>query len=543
MKKRPTRQQGYFLVLAVIFIMIMGVLGSLIAYNQSEQASISADQYHGLQAFYLAESGLEIATRYLNRPGIIATPSRIACGSVAGYSQLTNATLGDGTFTATTVNSSPVFATSLLASGVSASATSITANSTSGFAPTGTLTIDMEVMNYAAISGNAFIGVTRGVAGTSALSHASGAGIGQYQCSLNVQAGIPSIASPKYWRQLERNVHLQYGWAIADAQSNNFTVINWNRSSELNWTSSLVSGGSSAANLNAISMLSEADGWAVADRAASSFIFLRWNGSSWVLNAISGSCSGQHLLGVSMTSSAEGYAVGARYRPDCGSGQRRYTVMRWNGSVWSLLTPTSSPSIPADNNSNQNLNAVHVVDTSGNGYANLGFTVGDSCTILRYNGSTWTADTCPGNKDLLGVFTVSASEAWAVGATGTILRWNGSSWSSFSSPVTSNIQSIAMYDSNGDGLADFGIAAGNSGRVLVYNGSSWSAVDLGSQTLYAVDLFNENDAWVGGASGTLYHWDGNTWTNFTSGTSKAINAIGLVHAGNKVTSIWRQIFH
>src|SRR3990167_38335 len=105
------RQQGYFLILSVIFILVIGVMGSIIAYILANSAPISVAEKNGLGAFYIAESGIEIGTRLLTLPTLSGTPSRLTCGSITGTSSITNAAMDNGMFTISTFNSSPVYAT------------------------------------------------------------------------------------------------------------------------------------------------------------------------------------------------------------------------------------------------------------------------------------------------------------------------------------------------------------------------------------------------------------------------------------------------
>jgi Tfp pilus assembly protein PilX len=442
MKQRSrqfNKQSGFLLIIAVIMIMVMGIMGLVIAYMMSGRSMLGGLQYEGLNAFYLTESGLEIGTRLLTMPSVSGTPSRITCSGVTGNAAITDAALNDGTFTITTTNSSPVYAASALSSSITAASGSITVSSASGFAPSGRLMIEKEAVDYVSKSGNTFSLITRGVGGTLAASHGSGAPVSQYQCSIDVQGGIPSIAAPRASRELQWNIPLQDGWLVGTRSGSNFFFSNWNRLAGITWTDNTVSGSSATrANLNGVSMISNVYGWAAGDMANNAFTLMRWNGSSWTLNALSGACSGQNLLDVSMVTATEGYAVGVRYRNSCASGGSnfRYTVLKWNGSSWTILTPSTTPSIPADNANNQTLNGVSVIDSTGSGSANVGFAVGVAGKILQYNGSNWVATSSPVSTDLNGVYTVSASEAWAVGAGGVILRWNGSSWSSVSSPTT-----------------------------------------------------------------------------------------------------------
>ena len=536
-----SKQHGYFLIIAVVFIMVLGLMGVVINYMFSSRAILTTAQYNNLRSFYLAESGLDIATHYLSRPSISAAPARISCASVTGTAQLTNASLLNGTFTATTINSSPIYANNTLNGVITSSATSLTLTSAASFATSGRVVIDGESIEYAGKSSNTLTNLTRGVDGTLASSHASGAGVGQYQCSLDSDAGIPTVASPTSETDLQWNVQLQDGWIAENAQGNTFEWLHWNHPTELAFTNVAVAGASSGANINAISMLSNASGWAVTDVAASKLNFLSWNGTAWALTSTLTACAGQHLLGISMVSSQEGWVVGDNYHPACaGSGNFRYTVVKWNGTSWSLLAPAN---IPADTATQANLQAVSVLDTNGDGLGDIGFAVGDAGAIIKYNGSTWVTIASSTIKNLTGVATVSASEAWAVGAAGTILKYNGTSWSAATSPTATALNAIAMYDSDGDGLANFGIGVGNSGVTVIYNGSTWSLIDTGGTNFFGVAIVNAKDAWAVGGSGTTLHWNGTAWEIISSGIARRLNAISLVTPNAKPASVWRQIFH
>ncbi len=61
------KSEDIFLILAVLFIFVMAVMGMTISYLFSSRARMSAAVYQGMSAFYLAESGLEVTTRYLTR--------------------------------------------------------------------------------------------------------------------------------------------------------------------------------------------------------------------------------------------------------------------------------------------------------------------------------------------------------------------------------------------------------------------------------------------------------------------------------------------
>lgn len=535
-------QQGYLALLAIIFIMVIGFIGITVVNQFAGSANAVNDFTQSDQTFYIANAGLQKAARQLLTPFLSGSNPRISCAAITGNTNVTNSSFSTGTFTVTTVSGSPVYTNTTLSSSVTSSVTSIPVASTSGFASTGQLMIDREVMSYGGISGNSFIGVQRGINHSAASSHASAAPVSQYQCSVNSLAGIPSVASPRYQRQMQLSIPEQEAWAVGAVTGGSYQLTRWNRPTELSWTSAAFSD-ASAVNLNSVSMLSNADGWAVGNNSATTYTLLHWTGSSWSRISLASACSNQDLYGISSVSSQEAWAVGHIYRTNgtCTSsaGTQRYTILQWNGTSWSALAPTT---IPSDAGSNQNLNAVHVIATTG-GAGTLGFAVGDKGKILKYNGSTWVADTSPTSQNLLGVHVTSASEAWAVGASGTIIKWNGSTWSTFTSPTSQTLNGIRMLDLTGVGTAQSGWAVGASGTAIQYNGSSWSTSTTGvATTLNKVSVFYAaNDAWIAGNSGTLLHWDGSSWTSISSGLSVNLLGISVVPARQSPVA-WQEVF-
>lgn len=509
-------QQGYLLIIAVLFILVIGVMGSIVTYLFANRAMLSVAQQNGYRAFYIAESGLEIGTRLLTMPNLTGSPIRIACNALTGNSAVTNASLANGTFTLTAINSSPTFAVSTLSSAETASDLVINAASTSGFASSGKIMIDQEAINYAAISGNTFIGVTRGTSGTSAASHASGTRIAQYQCSLDVKSGIPSLSSPPYQRELQRNVQLEEGWAVGNALSgSSWNFVHWNRPTELQWIQQTPSVASTQ-TLNGVSVVSNADVWAVGNNASA----FRYNGVTWA-TINTGITSADDLRSVSAVSSNEAWA--------CASQGKIY---KWSGG-----TSWSNPSSPGNT-----LNSISMVDINGNGTADIGWVVGSNRTAYFYNGSSWASANTGITVTLNGVSTISANDAWAAGNSGNIFKWNGTSWADISTPTSANLNSISMINT---GSSDIGWAAGASSTALYYDGTSWTLKNTGlagNLTLNSIVITSLTQAWVVASNGAIYQWNGSNWSlRFTS--TRNLNGIDIVHLYRSPTSGWRQIFH
>jgi len=138
---------------------------------------------------------------------------------------------------------------------------------------------------------------------------------------------------------------------------------------------------------------------------------------------------------------------------------------------------------------------------------NTGWAVGDSGTILYWNGNEWALVQSPTPKDLYSVFFPDVSnpnDGWIVGATDTlpggvvspmILHWDGVGWV----------------------------------RLDTSNGISWTTNQVGN--LYGLFFLTPSDGWAVGAPGSLtniVHWSGR-WGAGGSWTTKATpdNAVTL----------------
>jgi len=540
---RIAQQKGYLTVVAVLLILVIGFLGTAIAYMFVSGGTSTTNFSLAEASLYISESGLVKATRFLLTPTLTGTNARISCAGLNSNSNLTNSAFGKGAFTVTTVSGSPFVSMDTLASAITSTATTIPVTDVTGFASSGRILIDREAINYTGISGNSFIGVTRAVNNTLASSHTSGTSVSQLQCSLNSVGGIPSVSAANWQRVLQQSVELQEAYAVGVNTGGAFVASHWNQPTELAWTNASLTSASNT-TLNGIDMLSNAEGWTVGNTASTSFIYIHILAGTATVLSVAGGCAGQNLLAVSAVSASEAWAVGVVNRlTNCKNGNYRYTITRWNGSAWSSLSSATSPSIPADSSSAlSNLNAVQVIDTSGNGIGDFGFAVGDSGTILKYNGTTWTKLTSPTTQSLNSVNIVSTNEAWAVGAAGVILKWNGTSWSTFTSPTTTALNQITMLDTQGTGTASAGWAVGNSGVAITYNGTSWSSQNIGGVNRFGVKMFSANDVWAVGVGGAITHWDGSAWTAFSSGVTTQLNDIAIVSLKTEPLSGWQEIY-
>jgi hypothetical protein len=175
-------------------------------------------------------------------------------------------------------------------------------------------------------------------------------------------------------------------------------------------------------DLTSITAVSASDIWAVGEFTNTSFTNSAYaeyyNGSSWTVYilpqpAVSGPSS-PVLHGVTAVASNDVWAVGENEEvPGLGITT---LIEHWNGSAWSIISSPTPGAYPILNavaaRSSTDVYAVGSNEPSANGGVQQGM-------ILRWNGSTWSADTDPTAgtfSPLNGAATFpGASNEWAVG--------------------------------------------------------------------------------------------------------------------------------
>ena len=326
-------------------------------------------------------------------------------------------------------------------------------------------------------------------------------------------------------------------WMVGDAAGGFASIAHWNG---VAWSAFAPPSVPVIVDLNSVYMLSSSDGWAVGDGG----VIMRWNGSSWD-SVASPVASPNYLSSVWLASSADGWAVGGW--PVTPVGQ----IFRWNGANWNLyqtspvtaqlnaihgsastnvfavgdcpgVAPACGAGVPpviirwtggpawvnispAGVASNVNLYGIFAVDPS------LAFAVGDSGTMLKWDGTVW-ASIPSGTANLLtSVWMVSSTDGWAVGNAGTIVRWNGAAWAVETSPTGAQLNAVQALTSTNVW------AVGNGGTIIRRDGLGWSVVPSGTSShLYSLYMISATEGWAVGAvdagSPIILYWDGLTWT-------------------------------
>jgi hypothetical protein len=148
------------------------------------------------------------------------------------------------------------------------------------------------------------------------------------------------------------------------------------------------------------------------------------------------------------------------------------------------------------------------------------YAVGDSGTIIHYDGETWSPTASGNTQALYGVWGSGSSTIFAVGAGGTILRYNGYSWSSMISGTTSTLYGVWGTASNSV------FAVGDGGTVLYYNGITWGPLPSGTGlALRGVWGTSATNIFAVGDSGTIRRYDGVSWSGMTSGTAVQLSGV------------------
>ncbi len=561
--RQRARQQGFLLIAAVVLIVVGAVLATVIAFLYATSGQSGVDHLRSAQALFISETGQERGVRTLLAPPL---GERIACASITGDASLTNVSYGKGEYTVTETNSgstlynggttaSPSVVT--LTANITASPTPIPVNVITGYARPvaaddpagGRVLIDREVIDYSDISNSAtdcgavaapcLLGVQRGRDGTTATSHTNGTRLGQYQCNLKSEGGVPTLtAADRGKRTVQQGVQLQEGWAVGVRTA----------------------GPPFTANFNGIFCFSTADEcWAVGDGG----IIIYWDGSTWT--AVT-SPTVTNLNDVTCGSTSDCQAVG-----DNG------TIVRYTAGSWSTV---SSPT-------GRNLNGVFMFDTNGDGVADDGWAVGDrtggNFTFLRWNGTTWNLVLVPSpsyrqnlndidcvdvnycfavandrsnrfvgvewelgtwtpvvsaltflRENLNGVSCVSSTNCRAVGndrfGRFTFATWGGTSWSIDSQfDFTNRADLNDVYCADGTNCWAVGDRRNNNFTFARYDSSSppWSIVTVydpaNDQNLNGVSCVNNdiNDCWAVGNNGTIMRYDGSSWSLWGGGNATA----------------------
>lgn len=155
----------------------------------------------------------------------------------------------------------------------------------------------------------------------------------------------------------------------------------------------------------------------------------------------------------------------------------------------------------------------------------------DSAELSRGQG-TWTPVDSPARKTLLDIDMVDESLGWAVGTSGAILKYEGSNWKTASSPIAIDLTSVEMRNEQ-EGWA-IGSLADDTLILLEYKDLKWTKLGntqntwrYAEGTLTEVDITEQQHRWLSWAD----YFDINLY-----GTSKGVVVGGQLVNGHMVLS-------
>ncbi|WP_309895134.1 hypothetical protein [Archangium sp.] len=279
-------------------------------------------------------------------------------------------------------------------------------------------------------------------------------------------------------------------------------------------------------NLITVRGRSATDIWAVGERG----IALHWDGTCWA----------RILPGNSQQLRAAWPAAGQTWW-FAGAGG---SLLTWDGANWTSQALAEQVTF-------------HDIEGASGTSA---IAVGQAGALYTFNGQqwrpqSWDAGTSPA-PDLLAVWPVSNTEAWAVGRNGTVVRGVDGGWSRVSNPTSVDLVAIAPG-------ADAGTAyAVGRGVLATYANSTWTASSFATSTTPlngvwtsagvtrivgpASNIFvlgsatpepsgtsqvlnsiwgNDTSLWAVGGSGSIVRRAGGQWSEFPGGVARTINAI------------------
>jgi len=216
------------------------------------------------------------------------------------------------------------------------------------------------------------------------------------------------------------------------------------------------------------------------------------------------------LLGIDMLSPSEGWAVGSR------GVILHYQHGHWymvDNPALSLINgrAVSSISVPASNSAW----ATYYLD------------------ILHYDGKVWNRvprpDGWDGQPNALDMN--SATEGWAVvGETHSVFfHYKDDTWQkafTLDDDVTNSINMLSTQEGWAVSLH----------RFIHYHDGYWSVDKVsGSPTggvLRNLSMATNESGWAVGDKGTMYHWDGRSWTRYTSPVQDDLSSVSMTSAAN-----------
>jgi pimeloyl-ACP methyl ester carboxylesterase len=243
------------------------------------------------------------------------------------------------------------------------------------------------------------------------------------------------------------------------------------------------------------------------------------------------------LYAVSAISTTDVWAVGTTN----GSG---FLAEHWDGSSWTATNPFSQlPDVVPTSIGVITSSDIWVVGIDNNGSDQSAF-------IAHYDGTGWSLVASPNTgapfSSLNGIAVISTSDIWAMGSiqgnSPLMEHYDGISWSIVPTPsaIATNVMGLTAMCALQDGeIWASGYSSGNS-WVVHYDGSQWTVTQF--SWLGKLVCSSPTSVWgleIGNYPGNpqhVYHYDGNTWSSFSTSNGNQNSHQGLAVLSD--TDIW-----
>ena len=228
----------------------------------------------------------------------------------------------------------------------------------------------------------------------------------------------------------------------------------------------------------------------------------RWDGAKWSVDPPPpGVASTRILQGVWSDGPGNAWAVG-----------NLGTILRFNGSSWSVVSDAAKPVVSATENYNGVWGSGADVWIAGDAGITRCKSTGAGCALEFPS------------ANMYGIWGSAASNIFAVGAGGKIARFNGTAWSTMTSPTSRMLVRLT-----GSSASDVW-AVGDS-VVVHFDGTQWRDVPLGGdpgflrsrspapfQSLFQIGIWarGPKEVYIGSDYGQIGRWDGTQWREVTS---------------------------
>ena len=127
----------------------------------------------------------------------------------------------------------------------------------------------------------------------------------------------------------------------------------------------------------------------------------------------------------------------------------------------------------------------------------------------------------PTEHNLRAVWSVDKNDVFAVGESGTILHYDGNSWTAMRSGTTESLSAIW-------GSSSKDVFAVGHNTILHYNGRGWANISSNASTGDFTGIWGSgsNDVFVVGQNGKILHYDGDHWTVMSNDTRDTLVVFG-----------------